>query len=159
MHPLPTGHAPSQFPDYHLLQARNPIFQVGFGLESRKYEAPALCSAAPWRPYPVLRNRSPPTSRLGLSVTEGQHSYVHRVLGRSGQSLANVKWCKESHSWHPALHSMKTSCAQLWLTQLHSQPWLSMILERENYKATHFVRIQKHQLCPHRATFFRARFL
>lgn len=146
MHPFPTLHAPSQFPDYHLLQARNPIFQMGFGLESRKYQAPVLCSAAPWWPYPVLRNRSPLISRLGLSVIEGQHSYVHRALGRSGQSLVNVKRCRESHGWHPALHSMKTSCAQLWLTQLHSQAWLSMILEWENCKSTHFVRIQKHVL-------------
>lgn len=30
--------------------------------------------------------------------------------------------------------------------QLHFQPWFSMILELGNYKATHFLRIQKHLL-------------
>lgn len=44
--PLSALQAPSQFLDYNLQQFRNPVSQVGFGMEERRHQASALCSAA-----------------------------------------------------------------------------------------------------------------
>ena len=42
---------PSQCPDYSLLQARNPVSQLGLGLRGRRHQMSVLCSA-PWWTYP-----------------------------------------------------------------------------------------------------------
>lgn len=132
---------PSQCPDYSLLQARNPVSQLGLGLKGRRHQMSVLCSA-PWWTYPVVRNHPPHISRLGLSVAEYLPLYILRALGDSRQCLVNIKCCRERSHGHPKSQH-ETPCAWLWLMQCHLVFHDSRTGKN---KATHFLRFQQHRL-------------
>ena len=90
---------PSQFPDYSLLEVRDPVSPLGLGLEWRRYQMSVLCSA-PWWTYPVLRDQ-PSSPHLQTGAVSCRMPPSLLSLARSGQCMASIKWCMQGSHWQP----------------------------------------------------------
>lgn len=115
--PLSTWQVPSQFPDYSLLQARNPVSQLESGLVWRRHQMTSVFSGS-MMDISSAQRPPPHISRLGLSAGDASLStYVGPWvgLGSASSTLNDV----EKGIIDILKASIKPLCAQLWLMQWH----------------------------------------
>lgn len=133
---------PSQFPDYSLLEVRDPVSHLGLGLEWKRYQMSVLCSA-PWWTYSVLRDHPPHISRLGLSVVECL------PLFSAWPDQGNA-WPVSNDACKGVTDNLKASMQPPCMTVTHAMSFLALVFHSSRTgtkcKATHFLRIQKYLL-------------
>lgn len=128
---------PSQFPNYSLLEARDPVSQLGLGLEWRRYQMSILCSAL-WWTYPGLRDHPAHVSRLGLSVAQG----LPLFSAWPGQGNA---WPAPDEAYKGVIGNLEASTRPPCMPVTHAMPSLALVSHDprtgKKCKATHSLRI------------------